>query len=59
METCLAMTIFREEFNIKFVVMFVSLLFVKIFHWLCGRSLHSLTSKLNLSLLCPFPLNLS
>jgi E3 ubiquitin-protein ligase synoviolin len=36
METCLAMTIFREEFNVKFVVMFVSLLFVKIFHWLCG-----------------------
>ena len=38
METCLAMTIFREEFNVKFVVMFVSLLFVKIFHWLCGRA---------------------
>ena len=36
METCLAMTIFREEFNVKFVVLFVSLLFVKIFHWLCG-----------------------
>ena len=36
METCLAMTIFRDEFNVKFVVMFVSLLFVKIFHWLCG-----------------------
>ena len=34
METCLAMTIFREEFNVKFVVMFVSLLFVKIFRWL-------------------------
>ena len=33
METCLAMTIFREEFNVKFVVLFVSLLFVKIFHW--------------------------
>ncbi|MDA9098646.1 hypothetical protein N9L76_06905 [bacterium] len=36
METCLAMTIFREEFNVKFVVLFVSLLFVKIFHWLAG-----------------------
>ena len=36
METCLAMTIFRDEFNVKFVVLFVSLLFVKIFHWLCG-----------------------
>jgi E3 ubiquitin-protein ligase synoviolin len=34
METCLAMTIFREEFNARFVAMFVSLLFVKVFHWL-------------------------
>ena len=36
METCLAMTIFREEFNVRFVVLFTSLLFVKIFHWLCA-----------------------
>ena len=34
METCLAMTIFREEFNSRFVALFVSLLFVKAFHWL-------------------------
>eukprot|EP00898_Chlorokybus_atmophyticus_P007591 jgi/Chlat1/7833/Chrsp66S07282 len=34
METCLAMTIFRDDFNISFVAMFTSLLFVKIFHWL-------------------------
>eukprot|EP00240_Pyramimonas_obovata_P005544 CAMPEP_0118938990 /NCGR_PEP_ID=MMETSP1169-20130426/27654_1 /TAXON_ID=36882 /ORGANISM="Pyramimonas obovata, Strain CCMP722" /LENGTH=323 /DNA_ID=CAMNT_0006883141 /DNA_START=213 /DNA_END=1181 /DNA_ORIENTATION=+ len=34
METCLAMTIFREEFNVNFVVLFVSLLFVKAGHWL-------------------------
>lgn len=34
METCLAMTIFREEFNARFVAMFVGLLFVKAFHWL-------------------------
>lgn len=34
METCLAMTIFREEFNARFVALFVSLLFVKSFHWL-------------------------
>ncbi|KAI8338654.1 hypothetical protein BC941DRAFT_512777 [Chlamydoabsidia padenii] len=34
-ETCLAMTIFREEFNIQFVVFFTTLLFLKIFHWLC------------------------
>ncbi len=34
METCLAMTIFREEFNIEFVAMFTALTFVKVFHWL-------------------------
>eukprot|EP01135_Chromosphaera_perkinsii_P011709 Nk52_evm32s2474 gene=Nk52_evmTU32s2474 len=33
-ETCLAMTIFRDEFNVRFVAMFTLLLFVKIFHWL-------------------------
>ncbi|ORX56169.1 hypothetical protein DM01DRAFT_1285575 [Hesseltinella vesiculosa] len=34
-ETCLAMTIFRDEFNLHFVVLFTTLLFLKIFHWLC------------------------
>ena len=34
MESCLAMTIFREEFNTSFVAMFVILTFVKTFHWL-------------------------
>lgn len=34
METCLALTIFREEFNIGFVGMFTVLTFVKVFHWL-------------------------
>ena len=34
METCLAMTIFREEFNVNFVALFVSLLFVKAGHGL-------------------------
>jgi len=33
-ETCMAMTVFREEFNAKFVGMFTILLFLKIFHWL-------------------------
>ena len=33
-ETCLAMTIFREEFNVRFVGLFTGLLFSKIFHWL-------------------------
>ena len=33
-ETCLAMTIFREEFNLSFCAMFCALLFIKSFHWL-------------------------
>jgi E3 ubiquitin-protein ligase synoviolin len=33
-ETCLAMTIFREEFNSRFVALFTALLFFKVFHWL-------------------------
>lgn len=33
-ETCLAMTIFRDEFNAVFVAQFVLLLAVKMFHWL-------------------------
>lgn len=34
METCLAMTIFRDEFNVNFVAMFTILTFIKVFHWL-------------------------
>lgn len=33
-ETCLAMTIFRDDFDARFICMFVTLLFIKIFHWL-------------------------
>ncbi|BFZ58222.1 E3 ubiquitin-protein ligase hrd1 [Savitreella phatthalungensis] len=33
-ETCLAMTIFRDEFDSRFFVFFTALLFLKIFHWL-------------------------
>ena len=35
-ESLLAFTIFRDEFDIPFVVMFGFLLFVKSFHWLAG-----------------------
>eukprot|EP01120_Amphizonella_sp_Union-15-10_P014159 TRINITY_DN6780_c0_g1_i2.p1 TRINITY_DN6780_c0_g1~~TRINITY_DN6780_c0_g1_i2.p1 ORF type:complete len:567 (+),score=85.87 TRINITY_DN6780_c0_g1_i2:69-1769(+) len=33
-DTLLAMTIFRDEFNVRFISMFTILLFLKIFHWL-------------------------
>lgn len=29
------MTIFREEFDLQFIVYFATLSFLKIFHWLC------------------------
>jgi hypothetical protein len=35
-ETLLALTIFRDEFDTAFVALFVSLLFVKVFHWLAA-----------------------
>lgn len=37
MEICLAMTIFRQEFNFAFVSMFSTLMFVKVFHWLTQK----------------------
>lgn len=33
-ETCLAMSIFRDEFDASFLAWFTLLLFLKIFHWL-------------------------
>ncbi|CAO1630427.1 unnamed protein product [Parajaminaea phylloscopi] len=35
-ETLLAMTIFRDEFDASFVALFGTLLFLKMFHWLCA-----------------------
>lgn len=33
-ETCLAFTVFRDDFSPKFVALFTLLLFLKSFHWL-------------------------
>jgi E3 ubiquitin-protein ligase synoviolin len=35
-ETCLAATIFRDDFDIRFIVMFGVLLFIKCFSWIGG-----------------------
>lgn len=35
-ESLLALTIFRDEFDTSFVILFVSLLFFKVFHWLAA-----------------------
>ncbi|KAL5033626.1 E3 ubiquitin-protein ligase hrd1, variant 2 [Batrachochytrium dendrobatidis] len=36
MDTCIAMTIFKYEFEWRFVLFFVLLLLVKMFHWICA-----------------------
>ena len=36
-ETCLALTIFREEINMRVIGLFAVLLFTKIFHWLAAH----------------------
>lgn len=33
-ETCLAFTVFRDDFSPRFVALFTLLLFLKSFHWL-------------------------
>ena len=33
-ETCLAFTVFRDDFSPRFVALFTLLLFLKCFHWL-------------------------
>jgi hypothetical protein len=33
-ETCLALTIFREEINFHVMALFTALIFLKVFHWL-------------------------
>lgn len=33
-ETCLAFTVFRDDFSPKFIALFTLLLFLKSFHWL-------------------------
>ena len=36
MDTCLAMTIFKDEFDLKFIFLFASLLYLKSFHWIAA-----------------------
>ncbi|KAI9143300.1 hypothetical protein BKA69DRAFT_1063400 [Paraphysoderma sedebokerense] len=35
-ETLLAMTIFRDEFDSKFMILFAALMMLKAFHWICA-----------------------
>lgn len=43
-ETLLALTIFKDEFESTFVLLFVSLLFLKVFHWLASDRIEAVSS---------------
>lgn len=50
-ELCLAMTIFRGEFNAKFAIFLTILLMIKIFHWLMQDRIDFMEQGINQSLL--------
>jgi len=47
-ETLLALTIFRDDFDSSFIVLFVSLLFLKVFHWLAADRVEAVRRHLYL-----------
>ncbi|GAA5996522.1 uncharacterized protein JCM10292_003027 [Rhodotorula paludigena] len=48
-ETLLALTIFRQDFDSSFVVLFVSLLFLKVFHWLAADRVEAMEQAAQVS----------
>lgn len=44
-ETCLAFTVFRDDFSPRFVAMFTVLLFLKCFHWLAEDRVDFVSTK--------------
>lgn len=48
-ETCLALSTFREEMSLNVVIMFTSLLFAKVFHWLCEARVEHLEQAQEMS----------
>jgi E3 ubiquitin-protein ligase synoviolin len=48
-ETMLALTIFREELNLKLLMLFTGLLFMKIFHWLGAMRVESIARSQGIS----------
>lgn len=53
-ETCLALTIFRDELRFRFIFFFTFLLFVKVFHWLLQFRVDQLHTELSVSRLTQF-----
>jgi len=48
-ETMLALTIFREELNLRMLLLFTALLFIKIFHWLAAMRVEALARSEHLT----------
>eukprot|EP01117_Protostelium_nocturnum_P007498 TRINITY_DN2680_c0_g2_i1.p1 TRINITY_DN2680_c0_g2~~TRINITY_DN2680_c0_g2_i1.p1 ORF type:complete len:480 (+),score=122.04 TRINITY_DN2680_c0_g2_i1:183-1622(+) len=48
-DTLFIMTIFREEFNLRFISMFVILLFMKTNHWLCQERVDYMQQMVNIT----------
>ncbi|PWN27998.1 hypothetical protein BDZ90DRAFT_219316, partial [Jaminaea rosea] len=48
-ETLLAMTIFRDQFDASFIILFGTLLFLKVFHWLCADRVELMEQSPSLS----------
>lgn len=51
-ETCLAFTVFRDDFSPKFVALFTVLLFLKSFHWLAEDRVDLVSTIYSLCCLC-------
>lgn len=52
-ETLLALTIFKDEFDTSFVMLFVSLLFLKVFHWLAADRVEMVSLAVYVDRECP------
>ncbi|XP_041691762.2 E3 ubiquitin-protein ligase synoviolin-like [Coregonus clupeaformis] len=53
-ETCLAFTVFRDDFSPRFVALFTLLLFIKCFHWLAEDRVDFMERSPNISWLFHF-----
>ncbi|XP_059811125.1 E3 ubiquitin-protein ligase synoviolin isoform X2 [Hypanus sabinus] len=53
-ETCLAFTVFRDDFSPRFVAIFTLLLFLKCFHWLAEDRVDFMERSPNISVLFHF-----
>lgn len=51
-ETLLALTIFKDDFESTFVLLFVGLLFLKVFHWLASDRVEMVSTPAEG---CPLP----